>query len=97
VVFVGPFEHHSNEVSWREGLATVVEVRLDADGGIDLMHLEELLRLPASLARSHRFILRGIERHGHAHAGACNRALLHRYGAIARFDYAASAPYEPST
>ena len=26
VVFVGPYEHHSNEISWREGLATVVEV-----------------------------------------------------------------------
>ena len=40
VVFVGPFEHHSNEVSWREGFATVIEVRLDDDGGIDLAHLE---------------------------------------------------------
>jgi selenocysteine lyase/cysteine desulfurase len=43
VVFVGPFEHHSNEVSWREGFATVVEVRLDADGAIDIAHLEALL------------------------------------------------------
>src|SRR5512147_702682 len=46
VVFVGPFEHHSNEVSWREGFATVVEVRLDAEGCLDLAHLEELLRAP---------------------------------------------------
>ena len=35
VVFVGPYEHHSNEISWRQGLATVVEVNLAADGGID--------------------------------------------------------------
>ena len=34
VVFVGPYEHHSNEISWRENLATVVEVRLDANGHI---------------------------------------------------------------
>ena len=27
VVFVGPYEHHSNEISWRESLATSVEVR----------------------------------------------------------------------
>jgi selenocysteine lyase/cysteine desulfurase len=47
VVFVGPYEHHSNEVSWRHGLATVVEVRLAPDGGIDLGHLETLLRDPA--------------------------------------------------
>ncbi|MGD8956609.1 MAG: hypothetical protein PVJ03_04695, partial [Chromatiaceae bacterium] len=43
VVFVGPYEHHSNEVSWRESLVTVVEVALADDGGIDLHHLETLL------------------------------------------------------
>ena len=46
VVFVGPYEHHSNEISWRESLATVVEVRLDSDGCVDLQHLEELLQDP---------------------------------------------------
>ena len=51
VVFVGPYEHHSNEVSWRQSLATVVEVNLAADGGIDLAHLESLLQDPAYLGR----------------------------------------------
>ena len=46
VVFVGPYEHHSNEVTWRQGLATVVEVNLAADGGVDLAHLETLLQEP---------------------------------------------------
>ena len=46
VVFIGPYEHHSNELSWREGLATTVRVNLDADGGIDLAHLERLLQAP---------------------------------------------------
>ncbi len=41
VVFVGPYEHHSNEVTWRQGLATVVEVNLAADGGVDLAHLAQ--------------------------------------------------------
>ena len=96
VVFVGPFEHHSNEVSWREGLATVVEVRLDTDGGIDLTHLEELLRLPQYQGRvrigsfSAASNVTGMRTPVHAIA-----RLLHRYGAIACFDYAASAPYEP--
>ena len=44
VVFVGPYEHHSNEVSWRESLATVVEVSLTAEGEIDLEDLERLLQ-----------------------------------------------------
>ena len=46
VVFVGPYEHHSNEVTWRQGLATVVEVNLAPDGGVDLAHLETLLQEP---------------------------------------------------
>lgn len=25
-MFVGPYEHHSNEISWRETLAEVVEI-----------------------------------------------------------------------
>jgi selenocysteine lyase/cysteine desulfurase len=96
VVFVGPFEHHSNEVSWRQGLATVVEVRLDADGGIDLAHLESLLREPAYRERvrigsfSAASNVTGMKVPVHALA-----RLLHRHGAIACVDYAASAPYVP--
>jgi len=94
VVFVGPYEHHSNEISWRQGLATVVEVRLLEDGGIDLAHLESLLRAPE---------YQGRLRIG-SFAAASNvtgirtpvreiAALLHRQDALACFDYAASAPY----
>jgi selenocysteine lyase/cysteine desulfurase len=34
VVFIGPYEHHSNEVSWRETIADVVDIREDVDGGV---------------------------------------------------------------
>lgn len=94
VVFIGPYEHHSNELTWREGLCTVVVVRLGRDGGIDLAHLEELLRDPRYLGRP---------RIG-SFSAASNvtglispvrelAAMLHRHGATACFDYAASAPY----
>ena len=43
VVFVGPYEHHSNEVSWRETIADVVTIREDDNGHIDIAHLEEEL------------------------------------------------------
>ena len=36
VVFVGPYEHHSNELPWRESIADVVTIREDADGRVDL-------------------------------------------------------------
>jgi len=94
VVFVGPYEHHSNEISWRENLATVVEVRLDANGSVDLAHLEGLLQEPAYQGRmrigsfSAASNVTGMRTPVHEIA-----ALLHRHGAIACFDYAASAPY----
>ena len=43
VVFVGPYEHHSNELPWRESLAEVVVIAEDADGHIDLGDLERQL------------------------------------------------------
>ena len=36
VVFIGPYEHHSNELPWRESIADVVVIPEDADGHIDL-------------------------------------------------------------
>jgi selenocysteine lyase/cysteine desulfurase len=32
VVFVGPYEHHSNELPWRESIADVVVIGEDSDG-----------------------------------------------------------------
>ncbi len=94
VVFIGPYEHHSNEISWRQSMATTIEVRLDASGHIDLAHLEELLQDPryvdrlrigsfsaASNVTGMRSDVRGIA------------SLLHAHGAIACFDFAACAPY----
>ena len=94
VVFVGPFEHHSNEISWRESLATVVEVALADDGGVDLGDLERLLRDPAYQGRlrigsfSAASNVTGMRAPVHDIA-----ALLHRHDALAFFDYAACAPY----
>ncbi|MEJ2383017.1 MAG: aminotransferase class V-fold PLP-dependent enzyme [Xanthomonadales bacterium] len=94
VVFVGPYEHHSNEISWRQGLATVVEVNLAADGGIDLAHLESLLQDPRYRDRmrigsfSAASNVTGMRTPVHEIA-----ALLHAHDALACFDFAASAPY----
>ncbi len=95
VVFVGPYEHHSNEISWRQGLATVVAVNLTADGGVDLDHLARLLEDPVYLGRSRigsfsaASNVTGVRTPVHEIA-----SLLHRHDAAACFDYAASGPYE---
>src|SRR5437899_610923 len=45
VVFIGPYEHHSNELPWRESIADVVVIHEDHDGHIDQRQLEaELAR-----------------------------------------------------
>jgi len=94
VVFVGPYEHHSNEVTWRQGLATVVEVNLARDGGVDLGHLEALLLEPQYRDRprigsfSAASNVTGMRSPVHEIA-----RLLHRHDAWACFDYAASGPY----
>lgn len=94
VVFVGPYEHHSNEVSWRESLAEVLEIEMGEDGGIDLAVLESQVSRP--------------EFEGRLKIGSFSAAsnvtgivtpvydiarILHRHGALACFDFAASAPY----
>ena len=95
VVFVGPYEHHSNEISWRQSLATVKEVQLDADGGIDLQHLERLLQKPEYMKRrkigsfSAASNVTGMRSNVYAIA-----TLLHQHDAMACFDFAACAPYE---
>jgi selenocysteine lyase/cysteine desulfurase len=94
IVFVGPYEHHSNEISWRDGLCEIVEVRLDINGHVDLQHLQELLQKPEYKNRkkigsfSAASNVTGLISPVHEIA-----ALLHKFDAIAVFDYAASAPY----
>ena len=39
VVFIGPYEHHSNELPWRESIGDVVTIHEDADGHIDVDQL----------------------------------------------------------
>ena len=51
VVFIGPCEHHTNELMWREAFAEVV-VGQDEAGGFDLRDLERKLDDPAFAGRA---------------------------------------------
>jgi selenocysteine lyase/cysteine desulfurase len=93
VVFTGPFEHHSNELPWRESIAEVVVIREDHDGHIDLGQLaEELERTAGRPLRIGSFSaasnVTGIVSDTRAIA-----ALLHRHGALSFWDFAAAGPY----
>ncbi|HLE38690.1 MAG TPA: aminotransferase class V-fold PLP-dependent enzyme [Acidimicrobiia bacterium] len=93
VVFIGPFEHHSNELPWRESIADVVVIPEDADGHVDLKALEEAL-----VAHTDRPLRIGSFSAASNVTGittdtAAVSSLLHRYGALSFWDVAAAAPY----
>ncbi len=93
VVFIGPYEHHSNELPWRESIADVVTIHEDADGRIDLAQLEaELisyrdrpLKIGSFSAASN---VTGI-----GSRTAAIAQLLHAHGALSFWDFAAAGPY----
>ncbi|GAB2232156.1 hypothetical protein Drorol1_Dr00011183 [Drosera rotundifolia] len=94
VVFVGPYEHHSNLLSWRQSLAEVVEIGVDECGLVDMEALQgELERYKDT----NRPMLGSFSACSNV-TGICSdtRAtarLLHEYGAFACFDFASSGPY----
>ncbi|KAG7356486.1 aminotransferase [Nitzschia inconspicua] len=94
LVILGPFEHHSNMLPWRE-LGTVdIETVAYQNGTIDLKDLERILK---------RHEKRNSIKIG-SFAAASNltgtvvddlaiTALLHQYGALSVWDYATGASY----
>jgi selenocysteine lyase/cysteine desulfurase len=93
VIFVGPYEHHSNELPWRESIADVIEIKEDADGHIDLADLEAKL-----VEHSGRPLVIGSFSAASNVTGIISDTsaiarLLHQHGALSFWDFAASAPY----
>ncbi|HEX3590115.1 MAG TPA: aminotransferase class V-fold PLP-dependent enzyme [Pseudonocardiaceae bacterium] len=93
VVFIGPFEHHSNELLWRESIADVVTIPEGEDGHVCLPALAEALaeyadrplKIGSFSAASN---VTGIVTDTHAISD-----LLHSFGALSFWDFAASAPH----
>ena len=95
IVFVGPYEHHSNEIMWRRTMCDVVEIPLDKKKGeIDLKALEKTVsdekyknrrKIGSFSAASN---VTGLKTPVYEVA-----KILHGNGAIACFDFAACGPY----
>ena len=93
VVFVGPYEHHSNELGWRESIAEVIEIKEDSDGHIDLGDLEEKLVEFADRPLRIGSFSAGSNVTGIITDTSAVSSLLHRHGALSFWDFAAAAPY----
>ena len=92
LIIVGPYEHHSNEVSYREALCEVKRIKLTNDGLVDLVQLKETLQ-----ENAHREII-GCFCIASNVSGIITpyeeiSRLLKHYKAKVLFDAAASSPY----
>ncbi|HEV2886932.1 MAG TPA: aminotransferase class V-fold PLP-dependent enzyme [Jatrophihabitans sp.] len=93
VVFIGPFEHHSNELPWRESIADVVLIEQDADGHLDAADLERKLVEYADRTLKIGSFSAASNVTGIVTDTALISALLHAHGALSFWDFAAAAPY----
>jgi len=93
VVFIGPYEHHSNELPWRESIADLVTIPEDPDGRIDLDALERELTTHAGRRLKIGSFSAASNVTGIISDVRAISVLLHRHGALSFWDVAAAAPY----
>ncbi len=94
VVFIGPYEHHTNELMWREAYGEVVVIPFDKEGQIDFGELERQL---SDAKYRHRLKI-GSFSAGSNITGIRTRVydiarICHKKGALIFYDFAAVAPY----
>lgn len=92
-IIIGPYEHHSNILPWRESGAEVIEICEAATGGPDLAELDAALKVGADLtvcAFSAASNVTGII----TDVAAVTRKIK-AAGAKAVWDYAGAGPYMP--
>ncbi|RBP85585.1 aminotransferase class V-fold PLP-dependent enzyme [Marinomonas rhizomae] len=91
-IFIGPYEHHSNELPWRELGVEVIRIPESKDGGVCLSSLEEQLQ-----KNQNKRLIGSFSAASNVTGILCDQdsitALLHRYNALAFWDFAAAAPY----
>ena len=93
VMFIGPYEHHSNELPWRESIGDVITIDEDADGHVDMTQLEARLEEFADRPLKIGSFSAASNVTGIITATREVSSLLHRHGALAFWDFAAAAPY----
>ncbi len=94
IIFVSPYEHHSNYLIWKESFAEVVEINLTENGEFDYLDLIDKLTNPLYKNRikigsfSAASNITGIKSDSYRIA-----QIMHQHKGLAFFDFAASAPY----
>lgn len=95
VIFIGPYEHHSNMLPWRESKAKVVEIPEADSGGPDLAVLEQAL-----VEHAQSDLMIGSFSAASNVTGIVTdpdpiSRMLKQHGALSVWDYAGGGPYLP--
>jgi len=95
LVVIGPYEHHSDILPWRESGAEVIEISEADDGGPDLAELEDVLQA----AGARRLVIGAFSLMSNVTGIVTDEdavtRLLKRHGALSVWDCAGSGPYLP--
>ena len=94
LVLIGPYEHHSNILPWRESGAEVIEIAEAAAGGPDMDDLAARLAAHADRSVIGSFSAASNVTGIVSDVAAITR-LLKRSGAMSVWDYAGAGPYLP--
>ncbi|ETX11294.1 aminotransferase [Marinomonas ushuaiensis DSM 15871] len=91
-VLIGPYEHHSNELPWRELDVEVIRIAESKDGDVCLNDLEQQLK-----TNQGKHLIGSFSAASNVTGILCNQnaitELLHCYNALSFWDFAAAAPY----
>jgi len=94
IVFIGPYEHHSNELMWRMTLCEVIEIPLNDESNLDLIALENAVSDPKYADRPKIGSFSAASNVSGLRTDVYEVArILHKHDSIACFDFAACAPY----
>ncbi|ELU07228.1 hypothetical protein CAPTEDRAFT_190152 [Capitella teleta] len=94
VVFIGPFEHHSNILPWKETGAKVIRIK-DTKGGI--VDFSDLCQQLVDHKPNFEFMIGAFSAASNVTGIETDTVavseILHSHGALALWDYATAAPY----
>jgi len=102
IVLVGPYEHHSNLLPWRETHCNIISISEDASqGGVDCDHLHRVLESIRKEEAAKKFTRRLVIGSFSAASNVSGiltdtrkvTEILHKYGAFSFWDYATAGPY----
>ena len=91
-ILIGPYEHHSNELPWRELGLKVIRIKEASSGDVCLTDLEQVLQ-----SNQGKRLIGSFSAASNVTGILCDQdaitSLLHKYKALAFWDFAAAAPY----